>query len=1565
MARWIGRALGYVVLGLTLLVAVLLVSINLPPVGGFVATRVNALLEPQFQGQLVLLRLGHLDFGGISAAALELRDPGRQQVLQARDVEVRLFWPALVYRAIAGSEPLEIPIDSVSIGEVDVTVIDAGDGTPTLAHAFDPRTPEPLSEAPAPSIRVARIEMGSIAVRGALASTGPLEVDLRSLRAQLESTAAGLSLRLAQLDLEARRLPQVGEVSGRLTADLDLPAQPAPDEVGPTVPASTVPASARAPAAPTGVSTQVHALRPSSEPRRVLADFAGQVAGSGVALDLQLIGERVLATLEAARIEPTTLTRLVPALAPTEPLALSAKLQGLLDDLRLDTKLQHGPGQAKLHARLRREAERTRATLRLESSDLDVARLVPDVPASELDLSADARLDSRDGASHGSYHVVLAGSGLGVGPLPRSTLSGELDVPPEQPLRTTGTLNIEEPGAHTRVNYDVQARDAGVTATVTSNTELSQSARLRALADLRANGRLTTRASYDGARDRLDAEVGVALRDVQHPAVRAARLNASVSAHGPASAPQLELELGARKVQVSDRSFPRVWLTARGTPERLQVAAHARGGRPEHIDARLTLAPSAAQLVRGAQLWIGKGKDRLNLAARSVELERGRLRVDGVTLDGPGQAELSFRYGSGLEELELRTRALDAARLLRTLGVESPLRSAVADLEAHFSGRGRATSGKLAGGIQNIAYGQLQGSLETDLALERGNMNGKLAFELEPGGRTEVVLKDLRAPLGPLHESDLRQLTGEVSLAGELDLEQLQSLLPLLSVERAEGHLRYDVNVRRELHDREPPVWRAKIESRNLVLVGERPDPGQAPDLEAARQTEPWSLRGMDLKLDARLDERSARLRTKVFDRTGDLIVVEADWPKIDAVRALLHPQQTLLRAPLRGRVSIPPRVLEKLPATIRPAEIQGTLALELEAEGTLADPRAHARARLDRFSPATERQRRRYVDWNLEADYSGSGGRIQLNGLREQRSVLALVSSWTGDARGFGRGVGGKSPILANAEIQLDEFPVGIVPALRTQHVRGAVTGKVRVTDFGKDARLAVDLRSSNLTVDRVRLGELRAQLAQPGDEVELELGLDGEGGKIRAKLEAPLAWGNRVLPTTDGRVRGTLETAGLRLSALESLVAGSISELDGKLDAKLEANLAGGRSQVLGTATLREGVLQVPSVGQRFTDIAADVKLSPNAISIEKIKARGLTGGFEASAHAQLDGFSPTQAEATLRIKEKNKLPITLEGESIGDAWGNVLAKYERDEAKNTNRVQVDLSKFHIELPEAPPQGIQDLDQPEYIRVGYRRRDQKFAAIALQPLEEPAPPSNEQTVVLVNLGSVSVRKGTQAKVDLGGKIEATLGDELDVQGRIDTKRGELDISGKTFDVERASVAFTGSAEDPTIGAVARYDSPVGYTVYAEYTGTVSKGKLQLRAEPPLSQDEIITLLLFGTPDGSLGAGQGDSLTTAVGVAGGTAAQGLNRAISDVTNLDVSARIDTSTGSPRPELVLQLTPRVAAKVTQALGEPVPGQSPDRTFITVDLRLATSWSLSTTVGDHGATALDLIWRRRY
>ena len=595
----------------------------------------------------------------------------------------------------------------------------------------------------------------------------------------------------------------------------------------------------------------------------------------------------------------------------------------------------------------------------------------------------------------------------------------------------------------------------------------------------------------------------------------------------------------------------------------------------------------------------------------------------------------------------------------------------------------------------------------------------------------------------------------------------------------------------------------------------------------------------------------------------------------------------------------------------------------------------------------------------------------MQLDAHSDGRPVLELATRWVGDAARAASALespDGKSPLVADLTMKLDGFPIEIVPQLAHRHVRGRLSGNAQLTGLGKDARFALALGAKRLMIDRLIIDGFEADVASTSDAVSLSAKVATRRGSAAVEASTGLAWGERLVPIPDQQLEGSFRADKFPLAALQPLVEGAVSELDGELDANIRASLEGGTPRLTGQATLSKGVLQLPALGQRFSDIGARVSITPALLRVEDMKARGLSGGFEAEAEAQLEGLSPVSAHATVNIDEDDRLPLTVEGEAIGDAWGKIETTYRVDEAQKKRHIDVDLRKFNVELPAAPPQGIQDLTQPEYIRVGYFRQDREFVTIPLQPMEEPAEPSEYQTVISVDLGELVVTKGEQLEVDIGGEIQAALGPELDVTGKIETRRGELFVSGKSFEIERGAVTFTGGPPDsPTISAVARYDSPAGYTVYAEYTGTATEGNLGLRSEPPLSQDEILTLLIFGTPDGSFGAGtqSDDSLSRAVSLVGGTAAQGFNRALSKITDLDVSARVDTSTGAPRPELVLQLSPRVTARVTQALGEPTPGQSPDRTFVTIELRVASAWAFSTMVGDRGATAFDVIWRRRY
>jgi translocation and assembly module TamB len=338
---------------------------------------------------------------------------------------------------------------------------------------------------------------------------------------------------------------------------------------------------------------------------------------------------------------------------------------------------------------------------------------------------------------------------------------------------------------------------------------------------------------------------------------------------------------------------------------------------------------------------------------------------------------------------------------------------------------------------------------------------------------------------------------------------------------------------------------------------------------------------------------------------------------------------------------------------------------------------------------------------------------------------------------------------------------------------------------------------------------------------------------------------------------------------------------------------------------------------------------------------------------------------------MAKSDKVSLTVSGTEVGEMYGAVDISLTPNPTTHATLVKVDVPDLHVGMSDTGSQDLQDLDPAKGVRVGVHQTRGGFVTLPLQPLKDSDPSKNDHPMVVeVHLGTIQVERGDMLKAQVGGQLHLVMGDPMTMTGQIDLKGGKLDVSGKQFEVESGTVTFAGEPGNPTIVATARWDSPDEdkHRVYADFTGSAAKGKITLRSEPPLTQDQILSLLLTGSADGSLGGGSsggGSNAATAVGAVGGSATQGLNKVLSGISNLDVSTRIDTSTGSARPELVIQISPRVAAQITRALGEPAPGQPPDLTFLTFDFRVLHNWSLDTLIGDRGESGLDLVWRKRY
>jgi translocation and assembly module TamB len=921
-------------------------------------------------------------------------------------------------------------------------------------------------------------------------------------------------------------------------------------------------------------------------------------------------------------------------------------------------------------------------------------------------------------------------------------------------------------------------------------------------------------------------------------------------------------------------------------------------------------------------------------AAATLDLLSGRVHAD---LD----------YSARAQKLALFAADIDVNRLGLAFDTKLPVETATLGLDVTVERTSRLPRYTL-DGVANASFGKV--------------------------GEVKVVATKFELPTSAPSFAKLGRLRGTVTAQGKLDLEHVSPLLTAADVpiERTTGKVRFEVNARHSAEQLDGLELSAQVDTNGLRIVGQRQAPTDTSTTAAALASEPLALEGIDLRLAVRSEpSNGTAVATLILrDRGGTLAETQLEAKIADIWPNGLASLDALSRLPLRARLHVAERRLQSLPPLLRPSALRGRISIDVRAEGSALEPEiAAAFVGRSLRAPGSKDP----LDLDLQTIFTRAGGKVLLSATttKGRAHVADVEAKWQGDVSRASELAGGAPVLQGSAALKLMDFPLDVVPWLVDRQVLGKVSSDVKLTDWGKDAKLEAKLSSTSMVVANVPVKDLTVTARTKGDRLLGDVGLRFTGGTTQASLDASMRWGKRALPelTRDGTIK--LSTRGFRLDALAPLLGGEVSELGGVLNAETQVTVTPTTTRLAGHAELAHGVVQVPAIGQRFSEITARVVVGDNQFKLEQLVASGLTGKVSATGSARLDGFALRGANAKVVIRENEQIPITVEGAAIGDAWGTVNAAYSSP-AQGQRKLNIDVAEFHLTTPETSGQSLQPLDEPDDIRVGVRRADGKFVPLLVQPLdpgaaEEAGGDPPQPLSIVVKLGSnVTVARGRSAQAQLTGQLTIESAVTTDVTGRIEVRGGKLDVQGKTFEVERGVITFAGSDPgNPTITATARWDAP-DYTVYAEYVGDVENGRIKLHSEPPLTQDEIASLLLFGSPDGSPG-GSGDPNTAAlaVSVAGETAAKGLNEVLDDFTNLDVSARIDTTTGSARPELVVRVSPRVAAKVTRAIGEPAAGESPDRTFLTLELRLRRAWALSALFGDRGASALDLIWRRRY
>jgi len=388
------------------------------------------------------------------------------------------------------------------------------------------------------------------------------------------------------------------------------------------------------------------------------------------------------------------------------------------------------------------------------------------------------------------------------------------------------------------------------------------------------------------------------------------------------------------------------------------------------------------------------------------------------------------------------------------------------------------------------------------------------------------------------------------------------------------------------------------------------------------------------------------------------------------------------------------------------------------------------------------------------------------------------------------------------------------------------------------------------------------------------------------------------------------------------------------GILQADINLKHAGGRLFTTGTARLAADRVLYSSAGARVEEITAEAVGDGGRVVISGVKGRAGKG--------------------TLHL------------------WGTLEAQGPRLNL-HTSRFLVDhptgfKGLFDADLVFENTWAAPLLQGRVYVREGdFRPPEKKKKKEKKRPLDPPPETAKEPGPLAMdidvtfdkNVWYKEAASAIEAKGDLNLRKDA--GDAVRLFGSIETIRGRYVYLGRSFDIEEGRLGFLGTAPpDPDLNIQALYVArPSGTQIHLTITGTLRQPRLALSSEPPLTEEQIVQVLIFGQPldqgDPSAAGGEEDRAA----MAGSLLASYLLREARETPvfralDLDV---FELKTGDEAGVTVGRyLTSDLFISYEQTLGEN--GQR----RVNAEYSLTPRWMLNGKTGTEGRYTVDLLFR---
>jgi len=405
---------------------------------------------------------------------------------------------------------------------------------------------------------------------------------------------------------------------------------------------------------------------------------------------------------------------------------------------------------------------------------------------------------------------------------------------------------------------------------------------------------------------------------------------------------------------------------------------------------------------------------------------------------------------------------------------------------------------------------------------------------------------------------------------------------------------------------------------------------------------------------------------------------------------------------------------------------------------------------------------------------------------------------------------------------------------------LEGSVDGKVKLegttlaTAAGEMSIRGRDVASVGLEVQGVDPVDVEVDARLGSGRITGTAGVTGlNDAKLVLTLAAPLEAASGGAPL---EVR--LVWNGSLAETMVLLPLGDDS-LSGRIDADLRLTGTINAPRVTGRAVIDGGKWEQTTTGMVLHDIRAELEGSGTSLELRRFAATdGENGTVTATGRLRFGTLPAFDAELDL---DASRAMLTRLDVISTRADAKLAVRASRSAAVDADIEGSILGTVHLDdvRIEIPQSFVSDIPEIQVIEVGVEASAEAVRAAQRVALDLDVAVTGDNRIFVTG-------RGLESEWSSDIHVRGNTADPR-ILGKITSVRGQLSLLGRRFDVQSARLQFDGEKGNvPYLTMTARAEAN-DVTAIAVVTGPATRPAIELRSEPTLPRDEVLSRLLFG----------------------------------------------------------------------------------------------------------------------